>query len=157
MLQTHSRYCTHSPSLFFLFASVSPSEDVYKRQGGSTKAIWSWHIWATRFGFEDFEKDIRILNHEEKAFEVMPVSYTHLDVYKRQHRGQLYHFADNIIQTDYEPEDWAGLRRFVEQSAFRGAHVGANLIQAQRDWFGAHTFLRTDREGSFHHEWGKGL
>lgn len=42
--------------------------------GGSTKAIWSWHIWATRFGFEDFEKDIRILNHEEKAFDVMPVN-----------------------------------------------------------------------------------
>lgn len=39
--------------------------------------------------------------------------------------------------------------------AFRGAHVGANLIQAQRDWFGAHTYLRTDREGSFHHEWGR--
>lgn len=39
--------------------------------------------------------------------------------------------------------------------AFRSAHVGANLIQAQRDCFGAHTFLRTDREGSFHHEWGK--
>lgn len=42
--------------------------------GGSTKAIWSWHIWATRFGFEDFEKNIRILNHEEKAFDVMPVN-----------------------------------------------------------------------------------
>ena len=42
--------------------------------GGSTKAIWSWHIWATCFGFEDFEKDIRILNHEEKAFDVMPVN-----------------------------------------------------------------------------------
>lgn len=39
--------------------------------------------------------------------------------------------------------------------AFRGAHVGANLIQAQRDCFGAHTYLRTDREGVFHHEWGK--
>lgn len=39
--------------------------------------------------------------------------------------------------------------------AFRGIHVGANLIQAQRDCFGAHTFLRTDREGVFHHEWGK--
>ena len=38
--------------------------------------------------------------------------------------------------------------------AFRGAHVGANLIQAQRDCFGAHTYLRTDREGVFHHEWG---
>lgn len=39
--------------------------------------------------------------------------------------------------------------------AFRGAHVGANLIQAQRDCFGAHTYLRMDREGTFHHEWGK--
>jgi 6-phosphogluconate dehydrogenase len=30
---------------------------------------------------------------------------------------------------------------------------GANLIQAQRDFFGAHTFKRLDREGSFHDEW----
>lgn len=34
----------------------------------------------------------------------------------KKHIGQLYHFADNIIQTDYEPEDWAGLCRYVEQS-----------------------------------------
>lgn len=40
--------------------------------------------------------------------------------------------------------------------AFRSAHVGANLIQAQRDLFGAHTYERTDREGKFHHEWRKG-
>lgn len=39
--------------------------------------------------------------------------------------------------------------------AFRGTHVGANLIQAQRDCFGAHTYLRRDREGVFHHEWGR--
>lgn len=37
---------------------------------------------------------------------------------------------------------------------FRGLHLGANLIQAQRDCFGAHTYRRTDREGVFHHEWG---
>ena len=37
--------------------------------------------------------------------------------------------------------------------ASRATHLGANLIQAQRDYFGAHTFLRTDKEGSFHHEW----
>lgn len=43
-------------------------------ESGSTKAIWSWHIWVTRFGFEDFEKDIRILNHKEKTFDVMPVN-----------------------------------------------------------------------------------
>lgn len=39
---------------------------------------------------------------------------------------------------------------------FRGAPMGANLIQAQRDCFGAHTYQRTDREGSFHHQWGVG-
>lgn len=39
--------------------------------------------------------------------------------------------------------------------AFRGDAVGANLIQAQRDCFGAHTYKRIDRDGSFHHDWGK--
>lgn len=36
---------------------------------------------------------------------------------------------------------------------FRTKAAGANLIQAQRDLFGAHTFERTDRKGIFHHEW----
>lgn len=38
---------------------------------------------------------------------------------------------------------------------FSAKLVGANLIQAQRDYFGAHTFERIDAQGSFHHEWGK--
>jgi 6-phosphogluconate dehydrogenase len=29
----------------------------------------------------------------------------------------------------------------------------SNLIQAQRDFFGAHTYERTDKEGSFHTDW----
>ena len=41
---------------------------------GSTRAIWSWHIWVTRFGFEDFGKDIPIMNHDGKEFDVMPVN-----------------------------------------------------------------------------------
>lgn len=41
---------------------------------GSTKAIWSWHIWATRFGTDDFEKNIQITNHDGKTFDVMPVN-----------------------------------------------------------------------------------
>jgi len=28
-----------------------------------------------------------------------------------------------------------------------------SLIQAQRDIFGAHTYKRTDKKGSFHTEW----
>ena len=41
--------------------------------GGSTKAIWSWHIWATRFGTDSFEKTITITNREEKKYDLMPV------------------------------------------------------------------------------------
>ena len=39
--------------------------------------------------------------------------------------------------------------------AYRSARLPANLIQAQRDFFGAHTFERTDREGMFHESWGE--
>ncbi|WDS37907.1 MAG: hypothetical protein O8I58_08600 [Pseudoxanthomonas sp.] len=37
--------------------------------------------------------------------------------------------------------------------SYRSARLPANLIQAQRDFFGAHTFERTDRQGSFHADW----
>ncbi len=37
--------------------------------------------------------------------------------------------------------------------SYRSAWLPANLIQAQRDYFGAHTFQRTDREGTFHQQW----
>ena len=35
-------------------------------------------------------------------------------------------------------------------TAFATERLPANLIQAQRDYFGAHTYQRTDREGTFH-------
>ncbi len=38
--------------------------------------------------------------------------------------------------------------------AYRTARLPANLTQAQRDYFGAHTYRRTDRSGVFHTEWG---
>ncbi|MGC4043673.1 MAG: NADP-dependent phosphogluconate dehydrogenase [Armatimonas sp.] len=37
---------------------------------------------------------------------------------------------------------------------YRRANLPANLIQAQRDYFGAHTYERNDKEGTFHTEWG---
>jgi len=39
--------------------------------------------------------------------------------------------------------------------AFRTGRLPADLIQAQRDFFGAHGFERTDRDGGgFHGPWG---
>ncbi len=37
--------------------------------------------------------------------------------------------------------------------AYRSERLPANLTQAQRDYFGAHTYKRIDKEGVFHTEW----
>ncbi|GIO23076.1 NADP-dependent phosphogluconate dehydrogenase [Oceanobacillus sp. J11TS1] len=37
--------------------------------------------------------------------------------------------------------------------SYRSENLPANLIQAQRDYFGAHTYERKDKEGIFHSQW----
>ncbi|TDQ77290.1 NADP-dependent phosphogluconate dehydrogenase [Sphingobacterium yanglingense] len=37
--------------------------------------------------------------------------------------------------------------------SYRSERMPTNIIQAQRDYFGAHTYERIDREGSFHTQW----
>lgn len=37
--------------------------------------------------------------------------------------------------------------------SYRSARLPANLIQAQRDFFGAHTYERVDKPGIFHSQW----
>ena len=37
--------------------------------------------------------------------------------------------------------------------AYTSSKLPLNLIQAQRDYFGSHTYERLDREGIFHTEW----
>ena len=66
-----------------------------------------------------------------------------------------------------------GLRSFVQFASQRGipvpgmmaalayfdslrhAWLPANLIQAQRDYFGSHTYERIDRKGTFHTQWSR--
>jgi 6-phosphogluconate dehydrogenase len=37
--------------------------------------------------------------------------------------------------------------------SYRSAVLPANLLQAQRDFFGAHTYRRIDKDGIFHTQW----
>ncbi len=37
--------------------------------------------------------------------------------------------------------------------SYRSERLPANIIQAQRDYFGAHTYERVDKEGTFHFDW----
>jgi 6-phosphogluconate dehydrogenase len=37
--------------------------------------------------------------------------------------------------------------------AYRSQRLPANLLQAQRDYFGAHGYQRVDQSGQFHTRW----
>lgn len=91
------------------------------------------------------------------------------DAYERNQ--QLHHLLQDPFFAKQVKESLPALRKIVIQAIHAGIpvpslsnavsyldmyaarHAGANLIQAQRDYFGAHTFERVDRAGSFHHEW----
>lgn len=42
-------------------------------------------------------------------------------------------------------------------NAYRRSLLPTNLIQAQRDFFGAHTYQRIDKDGVFHSDWTAGI
>ena len=69
------------------------------------------------------DKDVRITGVWLKGFASPESPYSHntdLAIGRtkalKEHIRQLYNFDPDIIATDYEPEDWAGLRRFVVAS-----------------------------------------
>ena len=45
----------------------------------------------------------------------------------------LYHFDDALISTSYEPEDWAGLRKYVDQSSLPHRQEILELIDGDRE------------------------
>ncbi len=51
----------------------------------------------------------------------------------RKYISQLYSFSDGVIAIDYEPEDWAGLRRYVEQSDIKHREEILALIDSDRE------------------------
>lgn len=82
-------------------------------------------------------------------------------IFTRRFQGDLIHALPSVrtvLQT--------GLQRGIPLlalsstlqyfQAFHTANLPLNLVQAQRDYFGAHTYERIDRDGVFHTEWGQG-
>jgi 6-phosphogluconate dehydrogenase len=89
--------------------------------------------------------------------------------YKR--KGDLSNILLNKNVASLVKKKQAGLRKIVQRcaagkipaaglssalgyfDAYCSEKMPVNLIQAQRDFFGAHTYQRIDKEGSFHTEW----
>ena len=76
------------------------------------------------------------------------------------------HLSNEILTRQ---NDWRGIAQFAVlygipaagllnsltyYDAYRSGRLPSNLVQAQRDYFGAHTYERTDKEGIFHSQWG---
>ena len=61
---------------------------------------------------------------------------------------------DVVIQAAKAGLPVPGLMSSLEYfDAYRSGHLAANMIQAQRDFFGSHTYERIGEEGVFHTDW----
>ncbi len=83
----------------------------------------------------------------------------------------LKQFDDLFAESQWGGEKQVNIRKFLELANARGIATPStsaamnyydslrreslpqSLVQAQRDFFGAHTYKRTDKEGTFHADW----
>ena len=91
----------HNEAFFPELIFVQPKAEIMKSRSLSGSA------------YIDFPVDQTVIYPDYRTHPELAIGRT---AALKKHIGQLYRFADNIIQTDYEPEDWEGLRRYVEQS-----------------------------------------
>eukprot|EP01043_Picozoa_sp_COSAG02_P059121 COSAG02_NODE_7475_length_2995_cov_3.665401_1_plen_565_part_00 len=68
-----------------------------------------------------------------------------------QHIGDLRAVVSTSIARGIPTPALTGALNYFD--GMRRARGSANVIQAQRDYFGAHTFKRTDKPGTFHADW----
>jgi 6-phosphogluconate dehydrogenase len=66
-------------------------------------------------------------------------------------QGDLRSTVERLIQLGIPGS--AFMASLAYYDTYRTARMAANLIQAQRDYFGAHTYERIDERGVFHTQW----
>jgi 6-phosphogluconate dehydrogenase len=98
----------------------------------------------------------KFLNRIREAYERDPAlqnllldSYFTEIIQKTQHNWRIA-VATAVQQGVAVPAFSASLGYF---DSYRQARLSSNLLQAQRDFFGAHTYERVDKPGVFHTEW----
>ena len=98
----------------------------------------------------------RFLEEIKKAFDVQPqlanliLAPYFTDVIQKSQANWRSAVGEAIAAGIPVPAFTSALAYF---DSYRSATLPANLLQAQRDYFGAHTFERVDKPGSFHFEW----
>ena len=70
-----------------------------------------------------------------------------------KYQGSLREVAATAIKAGIATPGFSSAINYFD--SYRSENLPANLIQAQRYYFGAHTYERKDQEGIFHTEWTK--
>jgi 6-phosphogluconate dehydrogenase len=97
-------------------------------------------------------EDILVAYHEEPDLENMIFAPGLKEILTRN-MSKVGKICQSAIEAGIAmPAFMASLAYF---NAVRSGWLPANLIQAQRDYFGSHTYERTDRTGTFHTDWSK--
>ncbi len=68
-----------------------------------------------------------------------------------KYNGSLRKVTGTAIEAGFPVPSFAAAISYFD--SYRAEDLPANLIQAQRDYFGAHTYERKDKEGIFHTDW----
>lgn len=69
----------------------------------------------------------------------------------KKHRGDMVSLLQTAMASGLPAATFAATLSYFD--AYCRERLPANLIQAQRDYFGAHTYERIDKEGVFHADW----
>lgn len=98
----------------------------------------------------------KFLDHIKAAFDKAPeLENLLLDNYFRhavhQAQPEWRHVVSTAVQLGVPVPAFTTALAYYD--GIRRARLPANLLQAQRDYFGAHTYQRTDKEGTFHTDW----
>lgn len=97
-----------------------------------------------------FLNDIAKALTEEKGVENLIMAEFFCNIIN-EHLPKLRHLTALALENGIPVPAMSSALAYLD--TYRTENLGANLIQAQRDYFGAHTFERRDREGSFHYDW----
>lgn len=90
--------------------------------------------------------------HANAKLEHLLLDETVQSILKKSLSGIRKIVSDAVMQGLSLPAYAASLNYF---DSFRSEKMPSNLIQAQRDFFGAHTYELIGKEGNFHSEWGR--
>ncbi len=95
-------------------------------------------------------EDIRKVFHEHPDLPNLMIEKPFSDILT-ENRNPLREIVDLACRSGVPVPGMANALAYFD--AYRTFQLPANLIQAQRDCFGSHTYERIDREGTFHSEW----